>query len=96
VGYFDDPHQPYDQASKPSGGFFLEQQAKDKTDLIECNFDASPTSNVPRDWNSQDERLQLLASMKCPWQNSWCSVDECLRANNQFPYRSHQSSPKAI
>ena len=57
TGYFDYRRQPYDAVAKPSGGFFLDRQAKDKTDLIEYNFDTSPTLNVPGDWNSQDDKL---------------------------------------
>jgi len=57
TGYFDYRRQPYDAAAKPGGGFFLDQHAKDKADLIEYNFDTSPTLNVPGDWNSQDEKL---------------------------------------
>src|SRR5882724_6191328 len=57
TGYFDYRRQPYDEAAKPSGGFFLDRQAKDKTELVEYNFDTSPTLNVPGDWNSQDDKL---------------------------------------
>ena len=57
TGYFDYRLQPYDASAKPGGGFFLDRQAKDKTDLVEYNFDTSPTLNVPGDWNSQDQKL---------------------------------------
>jgi beta-glucuronidase len=57
TGYFDYRHVPYDETGKVTGGFALDKQAKDKTDLIEYNFDTSPTLNVPGDWNSQDEKL---------------------------------------
>ncbi len=57
TGYFDYRRKPYDESAKPGGGFFLDQQAKDKTDLVEYNFDTSPTLNVPGDWNSQNEKL---------------------------------------
>jgi len=57
TGYFDYRHAPYDETGKVTGGFALDKQAKDKTDLIEYNFDTSPTLNVPGDWNSQDEKL---------------------------------------
>src|ERR1017187_10409288 len=57
TGYFDYRRQPYDASPHPGGGFFLDQRAKDKTDLLEYNFDTSPTLNVPGDWNSQDEKL---------------------------------------
>ena len=57
TGYFDYRRQPYDAGAKISGGFALDHQAKDKTELVEYNFDTSPTLNVPGDWNSQDEKL---------------------------------------
>jgi beta-glucuronidase len=57
TGYYDYRHQPYDASPHPGGGFFLDRHAKDKTDLVEYDFDHSPTLNVPGDWNSQDEKL---------------------------------------
>ena len=57
TGYFNYRLQAYDASAKPSGGFFLDRQAKDKTDLVEYNFDTSPTLDVPGDWNSQDQKL---------------------------------------
>ena len=51
TGYFDYRRQPYDAAAHPAGGYFLDRQAADKTDLVEYNFDTSPTLNVPGDWN---------------------------------------------
>jgi beta-glucuronidase len=39
------------------GGFFENRQQQSKSELIEYNFDKSPTLNVPGDWNSQDEKL---------------------------------------
>ena len=41
----------------PDGGYFLDRKPADKTDLVEYDFDTSPTLDVPGDWNSQDERL---------------------------------------
>jgi len=57
TGYFDYRRQPYDASAKISGGFALDQHPKDKTDLVEYDFDTSPTLNVPGDWNSQDRSL---------------------------------------
>ena len=57
TGYFDYRHQPYDASGNVTGGFALDQKARDKTDFVEYNFDTSPTLNVPGDWNSQDEKL---------------------------------------
>ncbi|HEY6901400.1 MAG TPA: glycoside hydrolase family 2 TIM barrel-domain containing protein, partial [Puia sp.] len=56
-GYYDYRHMPYDQSASGKGGFFDDKKAKDKTELVEYNFDLSPTLKVPGDWNSQDEKL---------------------------------------
>jgi len=56
TGYFDYRRQPYDANGKITGGYALDKQAKGG-ELIEYNFDTSPTLNVPGDWNSQDDKL---------------------------------------
>ncbi len=56
TGYFDYRRQPYDASGKITGGYALDKKAKDG-ELIEYNFDTSPTLNVPGDWNSQEDRL---------------------------------------
>jgi beta-glucuronidase len=56
-GYFDYRHQPFDASPQPTGGYFLDKKAADKTELVEYNFDQSPTLDVPGDWNSQEQRL---------------------------------------
>ena len=58
-GYYDYRHQPYDQSKTGTGGFFDDREQKDKTELIEYNFTGSPQMNVPGDWNSQSEKLEL-------------------------------------
>ena len=40
-------------------GFFRDAKAKDKSDLVEYSFDASPVINVPGDWNTQREQLMF-------------------------------------
>lgn len=57
TGYYDYRHQPYDAAPRITGGFAPDRVAADKTELLEYNFDTSPTLNVPGDWNSQDDKL---------------------------------------
>jgi beta-glucuronidase len=57
TGYFDYRRQAYDAGGKVSGGYAQDRQAKDKTELVEYNFDTSPTLAVPGDWNSQDDKL---------------------------------------
>ncbi len=56
-GYFNYRLDPYDAAPKPGGGYFLDRKPANKSDLIEYDFDRSPTLNVPGDWNSQDQKL---------------------------------------
>ncbi|MCX2574436.1 glycoside hydrolase family 2 protein [Pedobacter sandarakinus] len=56
-GYYDYRHVPFDQSKSGSGGFFDDRVQKDKSELIEYDFDHSPTMNVPGDWNSQSEKL---------------------------------------
>jgi beta-glucuronidase len=57
TGYLDYRLRPYDEAAKISGGFALDRQPKDKTELVEYNFNNSPTLTVPGDWNSQEGKL---------------------------------------
>lgn len=48
----------YDYRMKPTRwGFFLDAKVKNKSDLVEYNFDDSPTLKVPGDWNTQDDKL---------------------------------------
>ncbi len=56
-GYYDYRHQPFDAVAQPTGGYFLDKKFSDKGELIEYDFDKSPTLEVPGDWNSQDEKL---------------------------------------
>ncbi len=51
-----DPYETgyYDYRRQPSAaGYFHNAKPKDKSDLVEYNFDASPTLDVPGDWNTQ-------------------------------------------
>jgi beta-glucuronidase len=55
-----DPYENgyYDYRLQPSkDGYFRNAAPKDKSELIEYNFDTSPTLDVPGDWNSQRESL---------------------------------------
>ncbi|MEI8323962.1 MAG: glycoside hydrolase family 2 TIM barrel-domain containing protein [Betaproteobacteria bacterium] len=58
TGYFNYRHEPYDQEQPPSlSAFFMNHHARDKTELVEYDFDQSATLNVPGDWNTQRESL---------------------------------------
>lgn len=57
-----DPYEVgyYDYRYKPSEwGFFRDAKARNKSDLIEYDFDASGTLGVPGDWNTQRAELML-------------------------------------
>ncbi len=48
---------PFDNSR---AGFFRDAKPKDKQDLVEYSFDASPVLNVPGDWNTQREPLMFF------------------------------------
>ncbi len=50
-GYYDYRYQPR------KDGFFLDRKMRDESDLVEYDFDSSPTLAVPGDWNTQRESL---------------------------------------
>ncbi|MBI2517913.1 MAG: beta-glucuronidase [Opitutae bacterium] len=57
TGYYNYRREPYDAEANPGGGYFLDRQRQDRSELLEYDFDRSPTLAVPGDWNSQSERL---------------------------------------
>ncbi len=58
MGYYDYRAIPFDENPKPQDrAFYTNAKPKDKSERIEYDFDKSPTLLVPRDWNSQDEKL---------------------------------------
>ena len=59
TGYYDYRRNPFDQSASGTGGYFDDKKQKEKGELIEYNFDLSPTMKIPGDWNSQAEKLQL-------------------------------------
>jgi beta-glucuronidase len=52
-GYYDYRYQP------SANGYFKDAKPKNKSDLIEYDFDTSESLSVPGDWNTQRERLLL-------------------------------------
>ena len=56
-GYVNYRLQPYDASPTPSGGYFLDHKPANPSELVEYDFDRSPTLRVPGDWNSQDPKL---------------------------------------
>ncbi len=59
TGYYDYRRKPYDASESGKGGFYDDRKQKNKGELIEYNFDLSPTIKIPGDWNSQVEKLEL-------------------------------------
>ena len=60
--YFADVQEQgyYDYRMNPTQwGYFLNAKPQRPSDLVEYDFDASPTMHVPGDWNTQDEQLFL-------------------------------------
>jgi beta-glucuronidase len=58
MGYYDNRSIPYDQNQKsPDRAYYTNTKPKSKSERIEYDFDLSPTLVVPRDWNSQDDKL---------------------------------------
>ncbi|MBN1949714.1 MAG: beta-glucuronidase [Bacteroidales bacterium] len=57
-GYYNYRLEPFDQLDQTySMGFYGDQKIKNPGDLIEYDFDKSPSLMVPGDWNTQDPRL---------------------------------------
>jgi len=57
-GYYNYRYEPFDrQEQPPKGAFFTDAKAESPTDLVEYDFDASPSLQVPGDWNTQDPKL---------------------------------------
>ncbi|MDP1676251.1 MAG: glycoside hydrolase family 2 TIM barrel-domain containing protein [Bacteroidota bacterium] len=57
-GFYNYRYEPYDNAKDPGkGAYFTNAKPKDKTELVEYDFDKSDTIAVPGDWNTQKEKL---------------------------------------
>lgn len=58
AGYYDYRRQPYDQQPAPhNGAFYRHHRPQTPQELVEYDFDRSPTLRVPGDWNSQRREL---------------------------------------
>ena len=53
---FDNGYYDYRLNENPNG-FFKNRNAKNKSDLVEYNFDTSPLMVIPSDWNTQNGQL---------------------------------------
>ena len=68
-GYVNYRQERFDASAKPTGGYFLDRKPSRPSDLIEYDFDRSPSLQVPGDWNSQDDRLLYYESTV--WYRRW-------------------------
>jgi beta-glucuronidase len=58
TGYYNFHSEVYDQKNvNATAAFYNNYHAKDKLELVEYDFDKSPTLNVPGDWNTQAKEL---------------------------------------
>ena len=58
TGYYSFYHDAYDQQrSFQKAAFFNNYHAQNKQELVEFDFDKSPSMTIPGDWNSQDSML---------------------------------------
>lgn len=58
TGFYNYRSEPYDKFQNPgNGAYFTNTKPKNKTELIEYDFDKSDKINVPGDWNTQKEKL---------------------------------------
>ena len=58
-GFYDYRRKPFDESETGKGGYYDDLQPTNKGELIEYDFEHSPTLNVPGDWNSQAPELKF-------------------------------------
>jgi len=57
-GFYNYRLEPFENQENPgNGAFFINAKPADKSDLVEYDFDKTPTIEVPGDWNTQKENL---------------------------------------
>lgn len=57
-GFYNYRLEPFENQENPgNGAFFINAKPKDKSDLVEYDFDKTETIKVPSDWNTQKENL---------------------------------------
>jgi beta-glucuronidase len=84
-GYYNYRYQPFDEMDNPgSGAYFKNVKPKDKSDLIEYNFDKSPVLMVPGDWNTQ--RKELLYYEGSIWYKKSFDYRKAEPGNRLFVY----------
>lgn len=81
TGFYSFHLDQYDKQEKPAkGAFFMNYHAQNKQELVEYDFDKSPTITIPGDWNSQVSELKYYEG------NVWFkkSFDYNLAANKRL------------
>jgi beta-glucuronidase len=64
TGYYSFHHDAYDQQrSFQKAAFFNNYHAQNKQELVEFDFDKSPSMTIPGDWNSQDPMLVYFGAV---------------------------------
>ena len=82
----------YDYRMKPTPwGFFRNAKPQKPEDLIEYDFDKSPTMQIPGDWNTQDERLFFYEGTVW-FKKSFSMNNGKLTMDNSNASANHQSS----
>lgn len=57
-GFYNYRYEPFENQENPwSSAFFMNSKVKDKSELLEYDFDKSESMKVPGDWNTQEEKL---------------------------------------
>lgn len=57
-GFYNYRYEPFENQKEPGkGAYFTNAKPKDKTELVEYDFERSDTITVPGDWNTQKEKL---------------------------------------
>ena len=82
--YFADVQEQgyYDYRMNPTRwGYFVNAKMQKPSDLVEYDFDASPTMHVPGDWNTQDPQLFLYegsatSTIRLVRASGHCSISE--------------------
>jgi len=84
-GYYNYRYEPFDQQSNPSANaYFLNSKPKDKTELIEYDFDQMDSLYVPGDWNSQKEKLYYYEGTV--WYKKSFDYEKSKNSNRLFLY----------
>lgn len=84
-GYYNYRYEAFDQQENPwASAFFLNSKAKNKSDLIEYDFDKMDSLLVPGDWNSQ--KPQLLYYEGTIWYKKTFDYEKSNDKNRVFLY----------